>query len=642
MAFLFAGQYLQVADNTSGQLLKNQPFTVYSPPGQTATLATLYTDRTATVTASNPSTTSAIGNLSFFAMPGRYDVLMNGTTITVTVYPDPAELGVQKIAHGVNAFSQGAGAFNIDASLGDVQQITLTGNAGTPTITNPTLGQFLTVEWVQDATGGRTYSWPVNWKWNGSAINASTAANARDSATARYDGTNWQVVGTALNGPVMSGGLFLDGSAPIYGLVNDGAVSDQTTKLQAFVNAIPIGGVGLLPPWKIKFSTLTVPPLVILKGSGWSWLRDGIGTFGQATTANLANYGGTVLVSTATTGSALSQTPTATQTGGIRDLLVLGPGSGTSIGLDLGSATQTIVESVYDVAVVNFATGARVRQLEECQISLRALSAATTGVSIVTSTNNNEFHLLDIQKCSGTPLSIDQTSDGNVFSALILQSNTAASSVDGHWNTFLNPWIESSNDGTKSVTFGATSSARVTIISPNLGVAADAIILGANTTDYVVLNFNTTGGITNQGSGLFFVGNTGQLTDTGTNTQYIDHINNKSLLLPAAWTDVAAGVGFVNSWVNAGGGIANVSFRKSVDGKFVELVGSPKGGSAGTIFTLPAGFRPITTVRWLTAQNLSAGGTTSVNVTTTGAVISGVSGAGVQISLDGLRFPIDI
>lgn len=90
MANVFAGQYLQVADNTNSQLLKSTPFTVYL--AGTTTLATLYTDRTMATGAPNPSVTDNRGNLQFFAAPGRYDVLCNGSTQTVTVYPDPADI----------------------------------------------------------------------------------------------------------------------------------------------------------------------------------------------------------------------------------------------------------------------------------------------------------------------------------------------------------------------------------------------------------------------------------------------------------------------------------------------------------------------------------------------------------------------
>lgn len=90
MAFTHAGMYLQQADGSNSLLLKNTAFTVYNTG--TTTLATLYTDRTKGVTAANPSLTDANGNLAFYAAPAMYDVACAGTTITVTVNPDPADV----------------------------------------------------------------------------------------------------------------------------------------------------------------------------------------------------------------------------------------------------------------------------------------------------------------------------------------------------------------------------------------------------------------------------------------------------------------------------------------------------------------------------------------------------------------------
>jgi|SRR5262252_5340771 len=58
------------------------------------------------------------------------------------------------------AFAAGSPVF--DASLNDSFAITLTGNAGFPTIINGTIGQVIWLLITQDATGGRTFAWPAN------------------------------------------------------------------------------------------------------------------------------------------------------------------------------------------------------------------------------------------------------------------------------------------------------------------------------------------------------------------------------------------------------------------------------------------------------------------------------------------------
>lgn len=90
MSFEFAAVYgPQPITNAAGRPLTNLPVDVFLTG--TRTLAPLWTDRTKTTPADNPTTTDDVGNLTFFADPGEYDVEGNSATITVTLYMDPAE-----------------------------------------------------------------------------------------------------------------------------------------------------------------------------------------------------------------------------------------------------------------------------------------------------------------------------------------------------------------------------------------------------------------------------------------------------------------------------------------------------------------------------------------------------------------------
>jgi hypothetical protein len=92
-----------------------------------------------------------------------------------------------------------AGTVSIDARAGNIT-ITLQANATSTSIINPATGQQLTITWLQDATGSRTYVWPANCKFAGAAApTATTTANRRDRVTFEYDGTNWQEVSRAIN-----------------------------------------------------------------------------------------------------------------------------------------------------------------------------------------------------------------------------------------------------------------------------------------------------------------------------------------------------------------------------------------------------------------------------------------------------------
>lgn len=94
------------------------------------------------------------------------------------------------------------GVFNatqtINASLGDIFQLTLTGNVTSSSITNPLTGQTLKIALTQDGSGGKTFAWPANVKLAGGSVTLS-GANKRDVLTFYYDGANWYETGRSLN-----------------------------------------------------------------------------------------------------------------------------------------------------------------------------------------------------------------------------------------------------------------------------------------------------------------------------------------------------------------------------------------------------------------------------------------------------------
>lgn len=95
----------------------------------------------------------------------------------------------------VVALGSVSGAVTIDLSAGQVFTLTLGGNA-TLSLTNlPANGTIVEAELclLQDATGGRTVTWPTNGKWPGGAAFVPTpAANALDYVGISVDsGGNW-------------------------------------------------------------------------------------------------------------------------------------------------------------------------------------------------------------------------------------------------------------------------------------------------------------------------------------------------------------------------------------------------------------------------------------------------------------------
>lgn len=93
MSYPFAGQYgaAQVV-NPSGVPLTSTSVNVYLHGGVTP--AALYTDHTKATGATNPTTTDATGNLTFWADPGTYDLAIAGQAnvpVVVTVI-DPGDI----------------------------------------------------------------------------------------------------------------------------------------------------------------------------------------------------------------------------------------------------------------------------------------------------------------------------------------------------------------------------------------------------------------------------------------------------------------------------------------------------------------------------------------------------------------------
>lgn len=82
------------------------------------------------------------------------------------------------------------GAVTVDANAANRHVITLQANATSSSIINsPPSGQSmsLTIEFVQDATGGRTYAWPSNCRFAAAAAPTDTTAGRRTNVTFQRD-----------------------------------------------------------------------------------------------------------------------------------------------------------------------------------------------------------------------------------------------------------------------------------------------------------------------------------------------------------------------------------------------------------------------------------------------------------------------
>jgi hypothetical protein len=100
------------------------------------------------------------------------------------------------------------------------------------------------------------------------------------------------------------------------------------------------------------------------------------------------------------------------------------------------------------------------------------------------------------------------------------------------------------------------------------------------------------------------------------------------------WIDVAAGIGFQNSWVNFGSPFALAAYSCDAFG-IVRLRGVVKAGTVGAVmFTLPAGFLPLSKLIFAADSNSAHG---KVTIDSAGNVML-AAGSNVNASLSGISF----
>jgi len=122
-----------------------------------------------------PTYTTHLGLAKPDAAQNNWTSLMNGNLDSI----DSALAAASGASEHVVSYSSTP---NFDLSQGNVQKILLTGNVSSSSVSNPSAGFYLFVI-VQDATGGRTFTFPSSFRGTGSVSASDGTATANSYAS---------------------------------------------------------------------------------------------------------------------------------------------------------------------------------------------------------------------------------------------------------------------------------------------------------------------------------------------------------------------------------------------------------------------------------------------------------------------------
>lgn len=240
---------------------------------------------------------------------------------------------------------------------------------------------------------------------------------------------------------------------PINILANgvEGDDSDETTAIQNVLTNVPEGsrvhfssirGGGTRTSF--RFSALTASKSLHLSGDGWECIPQS--PFGTATYQTLTNTLGSVLISTATSGAAITFDANARKLD-LSNLLVVGSGSGTPTGALVGTAAHyTLKNNWSNVKFANFTIGVDMRFGLDGTYQAITTRGCKTGLSLSAATNQNLWLNTEVQN-SDTDAVLLADATGNRFVEGLLQnvSGTAGirtSNAAGILNQFVGWWYE--------------------------------------------------------------------------------------------------------------------------------------------------------------------------------------------------------
>ena len=397
-----------------------------------------------------------------------------------------------------------------------------------------------------------------------------------------------------------------------YGAKGDNT-TDDTAAFAAALAAAGNGGMVRVPYGRYVLTALAINDGQNVIGDGYYVNRDAVATIGMAAgylTAGVVT--GSVLRFTNTSGDSIAHVkPTIHAGGGMRDVAVLGPGSGTSVGISFGTtAPRAVLAPVYrNVLVANFATGLKMLHVNEGEFTSLLVKGCTTAVSCVDDVNDVGWFKLNIQRCTnGFIQESGGTCYSNNFTSPICQNITNYGfQLRGFSHTLTSPYFElvgAGNTGNNSM-MSFPGASNCTVISPQkqgAGTYTIDIASGSNFNHFLNLILSSTMLIANGGTGSFFTGNLDNgARITGANNRVAVDLNSATYEVPSLSTTSGSRPSLQHSNFVARNGSSGIEIR--------EGSGSPEG-----VVTAPVGSAyirsdPGTIATWLYGKMSGTGNT---------------------------------
>jgi hypothetical protein len=262
-----------------------------------------------------------------------------------------------------------------------------------------------------------------------STNNDVVSANVAHTSGSTFNAANWSVSSTYAPRPgtgknPLTGWFHADG----YGLSAAGTAAANTAALVAAEAAMSNGDVLYIPAGQYAFTSFAPSKVIKIMGAAASidyqlGYADSGWTYQPYVT-------GTVLRSTATTGAAITFAPDMNKCGAaIENIVLIGPGTGTSVGLTLGGSGVgfPVRTRLYNVNIANFSTGI-LASCENATWDGVYIEGCQTGLYTVYPFNGNTINGINVEYCSAYAIRLTE-SYNNVFNGGVIQGNTAPTTV---------------------------------------------------------------------------------------------------------------------------------------------------------------------------------------------------------------------